>query len=153
MEPLKSRTIFVSGIENESPLRTLNNKVIVWGYPHPFSEALNSNSVDWIKLGLGVERNPVSIMKPAGLRVAAEFAHVRPFYSRIHNVALLLFLPAIYASAAYGFVGCETNLLLSHIGYRHIFCGLGRKISPVHLPADSSPVQLGSSHVVPTAHS
>jgi hypothetical protein len=94
---------FVSGIENESPLRALNNKVIVWGYPHPFSGALDSDSVDWIKLGLGVVRNPVSTMKLAGLRVAAEFAHVRPFYSRLHNVALLLFLPAIYASAVYGF--------------------------------------------------
>ena len=84
------------GIENESPLRALQNKVIVWGYPHPFEGARDS-------MGLGVVRNPVSTMKLAGLRVAAEFAHVRPFYSRLHNVALLLFLPAICASAAYGF--------------------------------------------------
>ena len=42
-------------------------------------------------------------MKHAGLRVAAEFGHVRPFYSKLHRIALLLFLPAIYASAAYGF--------------------------------------------------
>jgi hypothetical protein len=94
---------FVSGIENESPLRALNNKVIVWGYPHPFGGALGSESVDWTKLGLHVVRNPVSTMRLAGLRVAAEFVHVRPFYSRLHSIALLLFVPAIYASAVYGF--------------------------------------------------
>ena len=99
-----SRVQFVvSGIENASPLRALNDKVIVWGYPHPFEGAPDSKSVDWTELGLRVVRNPLSIMKLAALRVAAEFAHVRPFYSRLHNVALLLFLPAIYASAAYGF--------------------------------------------------
>lgn len=95
--------LFVTGIENESLLRAFNNNVIVWGYPHPFARALDSNSVDWRKLGLRVVRNPVSTMKLAGLRVAAEFVHVRPFYSRLHNIALLLFLPAIYASAVYGF--------------------------------------------------
>src|SRR2546430_195594 len=35
---------FASGIENESPLRALHNKVIVWGYPHPFEGALDSRS-------------------------------------------------------------------------------------------------------------
>jgi len=95
--------LFVSGIENENPLRALNNNVIVWGYPHPFGGALDSESVDWTKLGLRVVRNPVSVMKLAGLRVTAEFAHVRPFYSKLHNIALFLFLPAIYASAVYGF--------------------------------------------------
>jgi 4-amino-4-deoxy-L-arabinose transferase-like glycosyltransferase len=94
---------FVSGIENESPLRALTNNVIVWGYPHSFGEAPDSESVDWTKLGLRVVRNPVSTMRLAGLRVAVEFAHVRPFYSKVHNIALVLFLPAIYISAIYGF--------------------------------------------------
>jgi len=94
---------FVSGIENESPLSALHNKVIIWGYPHPFEGALGSRSVDWKRLSLYVVKNPVSTMKLAALRVAAEFGHVRPFYSKLHNMALLLFLPAIYASAVYGF--------------------------------------------------
>lgn len=94
---------FVSGIENEGPLPALNNKVIIWGYPHPFEGAIGSRSVDWKKLSLYVVRNPVSTMKLAALRVAAEFGHVRPFYSKLHNMALLLFLPAIYASAVYEF--------------------------------------------------
>jgi hypothetical protein len=72
---------FVSGIENESPLRALANRVIIWGYPHPFEGATTSNSVDWRKMGLYVVRNPISTTKVAGLRVAAEFGHVRPFYS------------------------------------------------------------------------
>jgi hypothetical protein len=113
---------FVSGIENENPLRALNNNVIVWGYPHPFGGALDSESVDWTKLGLRVVRNPVSTLKLAGLRVAAEFAHVRPFYSRLHNIALLLFLPAIYASAVYGFCQLRNEplvLLMSAIIVYH----------------------------------
>jgi len=94
---------FVSGIGNESPLRALNNKVIVWGYPPASGRVVGSESVDWRKLCLYVVRNPLSTMKVAGSRVAAEFGHVHPFYSRRHNVALLLFLPAIYASAVCGF--------------------------------------------------
>jgi hypothetical protein len=42
-------------------------------------------------------------MKLAALRVAAEFGHVRPFYSTLHNIAILLFLPPIYGFALYGF--------------------------------------------------
>ncbi len=115
---------FAPGIENESPLRALQNKVIVWGYPHRFEGARDSRSGDWRKLALGVVRNPVSTMKLAGLRVAAEFAHVRPFYSRLHNVALLLFLPAIYASAAYGFCRLRNEpltLLIIAIVLYHTF--------------------------------
>jgi 4-amino-4-deoxy-L-arabinose transferase-like glycosyltransferase len=103
---------FVSGIENESLLPALVNQVIVWGYPHPFEGRPGSKSVDWRKLGLHVVRNPVSTMKLAGLRVAAEFGHVRPFYSRLHNVAILLLLPLIYASAVYGFYRLRNEALV-----------------------------------------
>jgi hypothetical protein len=119
---LSRMQFFVSGIENVNPLGALNNNVIVWGYPHPFAGALDSKSVDWRKLGLQVVRNPVSTMKLAGLRVAAEFLHVRPFYSRLHNIAILLFLPAIYASAVYGFVRLRNEplvLLMSAIIFYH----------------------------------
>jgi hypothetical protein len=86
----------------ETPLSALNNGVIIWGYPHAFAEPLGSRSLDWRRLGLYVVRNPVSTIKLASLRVAAEFGHMRPFYSRLHNIAILLFLPAIYGFALYG---------------------------------------------------
>jgi hypothetical protein len=54
----------------------------------------------------------VSTLKLTGLRVAAEFGHVRPFYSKLHNTALLLFLPTIYASAVYGFYKLRTEPLV-----------------------------------------
>ena len=54
----------------------------------------------------------MSTLKLTGLRVAAEFGHVRPFYSKLHNTALLLFLPTIYASAVYGFYKLRTEPLV-----------------------------------------
>jgi len=61
-------------------------------------------------------RNPVRTLAVAGLRVAAEFGHVRPFYSMRHNVAILLSLPVIYIFALYGFYQLRSDSLVLLIG-------------------------------------
>lgn len=49
-------------------------------------------------------RHPVACAELAGVRLAAELAHVRPYYSAWHNGILLLLLPPVYLLAVYGLI-------------------------------------------------
>jgi 4-amino-4-deoxy-L-arabinose transferase-like glycosyltransferase len=85
----------------------LRDGVVTWGYapwqvrmPSDFPSAESG----WADLLSFVGRHPLACAKLAAARLAAELAHVRPFYSAFHNAAIALFLLLLYPLAISGLV-------------------------------------------------
>lgn len=55
---------------------------------------------------------PVAVLRLAGARVATEMAHVRPYYSTLHNAGIVLFLVPLYSLALVGAWGHRRQPLL-----------------------------------------
>jgi hypothetical protein len=70
----------------------------IWSLPMPPPEP--SGTVGFEGLLGYVARHPLACARLGAARVAAQLAHVRPFYSRAHNVAIALILAPLYALAA-----------------------------------------------------
>jgi hypothetical protein len=94
------------GIESQGPVQSLRKGEVVWGFtgwrvPMPAAAAPR----DDLAAGLAyVARHPLPTVRLAASRVAAEMAHVRPFYSWPHNAAVAVFLAVMYPLALIGFV-------------------------------------------------
>ena len=97
--------------EAETPARWLGNGVVIWSHeasrlPMPSDPAIDllaadATSVAPIRYALW---HPVATTRLALTRVVVELSHARPFYSRAHNVAVVLLLSVTYVCAAIGFV-------------------------------------------------
>jgi len=82
-----------TAVESERPDRALRDGVVMFGAP-----AMN------IAMPKGVSRQPIAIAKLAIARVGLELIHVRPFYSRAHNAAIVVLLVLVYPLAVIGAV-------------------------------------------------
>lgn len=60
-------------------------------------------------------RHPVSTITLMAARVGVHFAHVRPFYSTLHNVAIVLWLLPVYGAALYAAARLKTSPLAAWI--------------------------------------
>jgi hypothetical protein len=97
------------GLLSNSPKEMLRRGEVIWGYsegrlPMPADSApapgtggvLGAVGYSW--------RHPGACLHLATVRVFTELAHTRPFYSRLHNTLILLFLPPLYAFFLVGFL-------------------------------------------------
>ena len=97
---------FRGGIQQESPEVMLRRGEVIWNYP-PARLRMPPDPVSstgWVSaLGYGL-RHPVACARLALWRVGTELAHTRPFYSRRHNLLVLLFLTPLYLLALRGWL-------------------------------------------------
>jgi 4-amino-4-deoxy-L-arabinose transferase-like glycosyltransferase len=95
--PLRSR------IQEEQPYEMLLRGEIVWGWSDRLWMPQETRSGgDWVE-GLSYAwRHPADVTRLVVVRMAVEAAHVRPFYSRMHNVLLIVYLVPLYFAAAAG---------------------------------------------------
>ena len=103
---------FKTGLQNESLHQAAQNGVVVFGY-----DAWNAPIL--IKEAQLVAQPLLSglqLLFLIILRLLAYFAHVRPFYSFQHNLAIALFLATLYPLAITGFVRSRTNHLTQLLG-------------------------------------
>lgn len=96
---------FRTAIEYEYPGRWLRAGLVVWGFDGwkvnmPPDSARVAG--DWVADASYVLRHPMASTTLAAARVAAEAAHVRPFYSRAHNALIVIGLLVIYPAALAG---------------------------------------------------
>lgn len=69
----------------------------------------------WGAIGSAVgyaARHPAMTAALVGARLVVHAVHVRPFYSRLHNVAIVAWLAPVYACAVYGWWTRRTSPLL-----------------------------------------
>lgn len=92
--------VFVAGIQYETPLGALEHHVVIWGYGAGRGPAVPSK--DWRTVGDYVLAHPVGTLTLMAERAGVEYAHVRPFYSWRHNLAVLLTYPWLYGFALLG---------------------------------------------------
>jgi 4-amino-4-deoxy-L-arabinose transferase-like glycosyltransferase len=105
---------FRNAIQEEHPDMMLRRGEVVWGYP-AWRLAMPADPVasaeDWPSALGYVGRHPLACLYLAGLRVLAELAHFRPFYSTRHNAAFLVVLPPLYFLATIGFIRTRRHAL------------------------------------------
>lgn len=97
--------------EAETPARWLGDGVVIWSHAEsrlvmPKDETVDllsagATSVDPLRYAL---RHPIATARLAATRVIVEVAHVRPFYSRTHNLVAIVWLGATYVCAIVGFM-------------------------------------------------
>lgn len=115
---------FREGIESETPTRWLQEGVVIWGYdgwivPMP-------PSADGEDLAAGLRyatTHPLASVRLALARVGAELIAIRPYYSRSHNIVLLIAYLPLYALSVIGVRHARRplrGLLLGVIG-AHLF--------------------------------
>jgi len=94
-------------IQKEKPIKKLIVGEVVWGYDKwrvampEFSHDISATA-GWTNALSYIVDHPLACVKLALIRVAAAFAHVRPFYSNFHNLLALLFLLPFYSLAIRG---------------------------------------------------
>ena len=88
------------------PGRFLERGEVIWGYPAiavPLTAPPMARTGDPLRdLVAVIWAHPGHALRLAALRVGYEWAHIRPFYSTAHNVAVLVTLLPLYALAVWG---------------------------------------------------
>ena len=105
-------TAFRQGIESESPERWLRQGTVLWNHeewhvPMPVDPRGGHTLEGGILYGL---RHPIASARLAATRVLVELSGIRPYYSRFHNIFVLMWYVPLHALAVYGFSKTQSPL-------------------------------------------
>jgi hypothetical protein len=107
------------GIQVQEPELLLQQGVVIWGYDAtnlPMPPAEVGDGGGWLGGLSYVARHPFASLRLAAARVIVEVAHVRPFYSRRHNAAIVVVLIPVYGFATLALVRFKKVPLVQLIG-------------------------------------
>jgi hypothetical protein len=94
---------FTQTIGNDDPAHLLRNGEVIGGMVRLSMPANASEAgTGWLGVADYALRHPFASFKVMAARVAAELAHVRPVYSTAHNLAALIMVLPLYATAILG---------------------------------------------------
>ena len=105
--------VFRDAVQRESPDRLWRVGEVVRGYPEGrlIMPADPAPEPGWPAAFGYVLQHPFASARLAATRVLVELAHVRPFYSTWHNIAIVMGLAPLYLLAVLGFLGVHTEPL------------------------------------------
>lgn len=103
-------------VEAVGPGEMLRRGQTIWDYegwrlPMPSDAPRDAAAGSGLDAARYATKHPVSTIMLMGARVAVHFAHVRPFFSRAHNLLTVAWLLPVYLCAALGVVVCRRQSL------------------------------------------
>jgi 4-amino-4-deoxy-L-arabinose transferase-like glycosyltransferase len=120
--------VFSSGIAKENPTLMMERGQVIWGHdedrlkmPAAGPEVESPHWTDGLGYAL---RHVPEVARLAIARVTTEVGHTRSFYSRVHNLFIVIWLLPLYTCAVMGFPSLRRKPLASLI-LAVLFCHLG----------------------------